>query len=80
MKKVLLYSFCLLIITHSSTVFSQEKIDLTDSTSNFLNMSLEELMNVEIVSASRKSEKVFDAPVTSFVISKLSISFYAFSI
>lgn len=37
-------------------------------------MSLEELMNVEIVSASRKSEKVFDAPVTSFVISKQEIA------
>lgn len=41
----------------------------TNTTIDFLNMSLEQMMNVKIVSASRKEEKNFDAPTTSYVIS-----------
>ena len=33
-------------------------------------LSLEELMNIEIVSASKKAESLFDAPVSSYIISK----------
>lgn len=36
-------------------------------------MSMEDLLNVKIISASRKEEKSFDAPVSSFVISKTEI-------
>ena len=36
-------------------------------------LSLEELMNIEIVSASKKAESLFDAPVSSYIISKEEI-------
>lgn len=41
---------------------------------DLFNMSLEELMNVEIVSASKKEESTFDAPVSSSVITRDEIA------
>ena len=46
---------------------AQDDIDL-------FNMSLEELMNVEIVSASKKEESLFEAPVSSSVITRDEIA------
>ena len=37
---------------------------------DLFDLSLEELMNLEIVSASKKTESLFDAPVSSYIISK----------
>ena len=51
----------------SFTTWAQEDVDLFD-------LSLEELMNVEIVSASRKEESLFDAPVSSSVITHEEIA------
>jgi iron complex outermembrane recepter protein len=39
----------------------------------FYSMSLEELMNIRIVSVSKKSERLFDAPLSSYIISKQDI-------
>lgn len=72
MKKVILTASVLSFLLINKAAFSQE-VATNDST-NFLDMSIEDLMNVKIVSASRKSEKVFEAPVTSFVISKQDIA------
>ena len=41
-----------------------------ESEQDLFDLSLEELMNIEIVSASKKSESLFDAPVSSYIISK----------
>jgi iron complex outermembrane receptor protein len=49
------------------SAFAQEELDLFE-------LSLEELMNVEIVSASRKSENLFDAPVSSYTITRSEIA------
>ena len=55
-------------IVLSTSAFAQdEEIDL-------FALSLEELMNVEIVSASKKEESTFDAPVSSSVITRDEIS------
>ena len=55
---------CLLL---APSVFAQEETDLFE-------LSLEELMNVEIVSASKKSENLFDAPVSSYTITRSEIA------
>ncbi len=49
------------------SAFAQEELDLFE-------LSLEELMKVEIVSASRKSENLFDAPVSSYTITRSEIA------
>lgn len=36
-------------------------------------MSLADLMNVNIVSASREEENIYDAPITAYVITRLEI-------
>lgn len=65
----------LLILFYSIISYSQNDASLTKLDSNSLfQLSLEDLMNVKIVSASRKSESVFDAPVSSYVISKQDIA------
>ncbi len=64
-QRILLSVFTLLTIV--SPLFAQEDEDLFD-------MSLEDLMNVEIVSASKKEESSFDAPVSSSVITRDEIA------
>ena len=62
--KPLLFAGTLALIT--SSLLAQ-----TDSTkTDFLEMSLEDLMNVPIVSASKEKESSFDAPLTSCVITR----------
>lgn len=51
----------------ASFAFAQDNVDLFE-------LSLEELMNVEIVSASKMSENLFDAPVSSYTISRSEIA------
>ncbi len=56
-----------LLLVASSYIFAQnEEQDLYD-------LSLEELMNIEIVSASKKKETVFDAPMSSYTITGTEI-------
>jgi iron complex outermembrane receptor protein len=57
-KKITLVA--LLGLTASLSAFSQ----VADSTETMADMSLEELMNVQVVSASKKSESVFEAPLS----------------
>lgn len=47
--------------------FAQDDVDLFE-------LSLEELMNVEIISASKKSENLFDTPVSSYTITRSEIA------
>ncbi|MEM9673626.1 MAG: TonB-dependent receptor [Bacteroidota bacterium] len=63
-------SFVILLLSVGSFYHqanAQEEVDLFE-------MSLEELMDVEIVSASKKSENLFDAPVSSYSITRDEIS------
>lgn len=55
-------------ILTASTAFGQ----LQDTT-DYYSLSLEELMNIEIVSASKKSESLFDAPLSASVLSREEI-------
>ena len=64
-----------LIIFLQSFCFAQES-DTTKTEEDFLNMSLEELLNIEIVTASKKGEKISDAPATAKVISAKQIEAY----
>ena len=57
---------CLVFSMASLIAYSQEEESIYD-------LSLEELMNIEIVSASKKAESLFDAPVSSYIISKEEI-------
>ncbi|WP_109829633.1 TonB-dependent receptor plug domain-containing protein [Reichenbachiella versicolor] len=59
----------LFLFQTDSTAQSKEPKD-----DGFLDMSLEDLMNVSIVSASRESESLFDSPLSSYVITSAEIS------
>jgi iron complex outermembrane recepter protein len=54
----------------SSQLQAQEKPAEVD---DLINLSLEELMNVEIVSASKKAESLFDAPLSASVLTREEI-------
>ena len=55
------------LLSHSLYAQQEEEVDLFE-------MSLEDLMNVEIVSASKKEESAFDAPISSSVITRDEIA------
>ncbi|MEQ9443026.1 MAG: TonB-dependent receptor plug domain-containing protein [Cyclobacteriaceae bacterium] len=57
----------LMMCSLQSFAQQEEKLDLFE-------MSLEDLMNVEIVSATKKSESIFEAPVSSYAISREEIA------
>jgi iron complex outermembrane receptor protein len=65
----------MLAILLATTVFAQESTDevgmkSTEESSNLLNLSLEDLLNVKVVSASREEEDIFKSPVTSYVVTR----------
>jgi iron complex outermembrane recepter protein len=68
MNKIFLFLFLLLVSFVSIQGYTQEinEMDLYD-------LSLEELMNIPIASASKKSERVFEAPVSSYTITRAEI-------
>lgn len=66
MKKVAL----IVALVLSINIYAQ---DDASNPIDFLNLSLEELMNVKIVSASRSEEDAFDSPLSSFVLTKEEI-------
>lgn len=67
LKKKVFLTLVTLVMLFSQEVKSQEKTD-TLNTDNLYEMSLEDLMNVKIVSASKKEESLFDAPLGASVI------------
>lgn len=70
MKKIVyLYYLLASFFVGTSIGYSQ-----TEQSSDVYDMSLEELMNVTIVSASKKEETVFDAPVSSYSITREEIT------
>lgn len=72
LKKIALGT-CLSLSLVSNSI-GQEMISDTTSLDDVFSMSLEELMNSTIISASRKEESAFDSPLSSFIISKKEIS------
>lgn len=60
-------TMCAALLLANLFAFAQEGGD------ELFDLSLEELMNIEIVSASKKAESLFDAPVSSYIISKEEI-------
>lgn len=68
MKKTL-FSLALLMVG-SVLVFAQEEQAKQD---DYYELSLEELMNIPINSASKKDETLFDAPLSSYTITKSDI-------
>lgn len=62
MKKIkILFLISSILLLNNLYIFSQEEDDM-------FSMSLMDLMNVEVVSASKKAESVFDAPLSTTVI------------
>lgn len=68
MKKSL-FSITMLLVS-SMLVFAQEEQTKQD---DYYELSLEELMNIPINSASKKDETLFDAPLSSYTITKSDI-------
>lgn len=77
MKKFYFQIFMLSLALQSIQVMGQadsSKTSLDSSkTENYLELSLEDLMDVKIVSASRKEESAFEAPLSSCVITRQEI-------
>jgi iron complex outermembrane recepter protein len=72
MRKLMLISGLMMLnaISGLNPVHGQH---LSLDTDSLMDLSLEELMNIEIVSASKKSENSFEAPLSSSVITKEEI-------
>ena len=47
--------------------------EVSDDITDYFNLSLEELMNMEIVAVSKKAESSFDAPLASSIITREEI-------
>ncbi|MEJ7643929.1 MAG: TonB-dependent receptor [Chryseolinea sp.] len=71
MQKTLFYLFSLLFLSIAAPSFSQETAAISDE--DLYALSLEELMNTPINSASKKEETLFDAPLSSYTITKSDI-------
>lgn len=71
MKYKILYMFLLLLLFRSNNIISQE-IDTT-STEALFDLSLEDLMDIEIVSAVRQNQNIIDAPSIVSVITEKQI-------
>ncbi len=69
MKKLIL--LCILGIFLSFDLSAQ-----IDTTNDYIDLSLEQLMNVEVVTASKKGEKISDAPATVRVITEEQIKLF----
>jgi iron complex outermembrane recepter protein len=67
MKKIVAFSLC------TCAFAIQVKAQKTDSVSSLLRLSIENLMNIPIYSASKTSESTFEAPLSSSVITKEQI-------
>jgi len=68
MKKIVAFALCMQAIA-TNHLTAQTK----DSVSLLLNLSIENLMNIPIYSASKTSESTFDAPLSSSVVTKEQI-------
>ena len=65
----LLFTLSILIFSWQTTI-GQTSALMSDSLNHLFNLTMEELMNVTVVSASKKTEPTFNAPVTISSISK----------
>nr|WKN40266.1 TonB-dependent receptor [Tunicatimonas sp. TK19036] len=68
------YSLLKAIGLSTSILYSMQSFAQEVDEEDLFEMSLEELMNVEIVSATKKSESLFEAPVSSYSISREEIA------
>ena len=66
LKKLLIF---ILIILYSITLYSQNK-----SLDELLNLNIEELMNLEVVSATKTVQRIYDVPATVRVITSRQIA------
>ncbi len=71
MKKQFYYLACLGLALLSAPAFAQEAEQKKDE--DIYELSLEELMNIPIQSASKKDETLFDAPLSSYTITQADI-------
>ena len=72
MKMKLNHLLCLGLLSLSAPAFSQETVQTTQE-GDMYTLSLEELMNIPIKSASKKEETLFDAPLSSYTITRSDI-------
>src|SRR6187551_2669196 len=71
MKKTFYYALCLGFLSITTSSFSQDtEVKPQD---DLYTLSLEELMNTPINSASKKDETLFDAPLSSYTITRADI-------
>jgi iron complex outermembrane recepter protein len=73
MKKYLLatsLAFAISATLHGQNTQEPAAQEASATTQDLLELSLDDLMNVNMVSASRSEEKAFEAPLSSFVITK----------
>jgi iron complex outermembrane receptor protein len=73
MKKHILA--CFVLFFYSLTLYAQDKVyaQEKDSLSQLLELSIENLMSINVYSASKSEEPIFEAPLSIFVITKEQI-------
>jgi iron complex outermembrane receptor protein len=64
---------CLIVFGSGPHSFAQQQKQNNNEPEDLFDMSIEELMNLEITTASKKKEKLFDAPATAYVITSEDI-------
>jgi len=74
-EKLLKFKMIVAIVFASTTLFAQNEKDST----NIYDLSLEQLMNIEVTTASKKKQKISDAPATVISISAEQIEKYGWS-
>ncbi len=71
------YIFVLLVLCLSERIAAQSEVIAerqdTNEPDDFFDMSIEELMDIEITTASKKEEKLFEAPAAAYVITSEDI-------
>ncbi len=76
MRRAIQLSFMLVISILCATAVHAQDAQVTESAdegSDIFDLSLEELMSIEIFSASRQQESSFDVPLSSFVVTRKEI-------
>ncbi len=72
--------FCLFLLCACSNVIAQEKQDSNSSVSisNYFSMSIAELMEQKVVTASKENEEIEDVPASVIIITKADIENYGY--
>ncbi len=74
----LILSFCMLWTMHSHAIGITQKLTASENLDRLLNLSLEDLLNVQITSAGKTAEKIGEIPASVVVVDRKEIQIYGY--